>query len=427
METKGRLAVDLARRRVSAVVLVGLLAVALAAACAPTPAAQPTAVPKAAAPTAAPTAAPAPTTAAKAAPTAAPKPAAPEAKEVTFFDTISGANFVQWWQSYAVPKYKKEAGVDVKYTSIPSAEAMQRIKAWSPGQGDVDALLLATDKFAQFKNEGLLEDVKAISSLIPNMAKAEAPDSQTAAGVAVAGVGTPFFRFQYVLGVNTAEVKRPPSSFKELFDRRAEWKGKMSYVDPRSPISGAGRFFVAGFLHAFGADLRLTNGQENATWGPAWAKLAEFEKFAAPKHANSGGEHFAQFTQGEIVIGSQAFDFIEYTKKIGSLPPSVKTVFVQEGLPGGASYLAIPKGLSDTRRQAGARFINFAISDDVQTNMVTEMYEFPGTNIWDKLPKSTYDLMPTKEVYQKSRLPDPPLEAINHIVDVWASKVGYGG
>lgn len=352
--------------------------------------------------------------------------AASEARTVTFFDTGSGANFVQWWQAYAVPKYKQDAGIEVKYTSIPSAEVLQRIKAWSPGQGDVDVLLLQTDKVAQFVTEGFLENLQPLAALIPNMAKAEPPDNREAAGVAVEGRGTPFFRYQYVMGVNTAEVKRPPTGIKELFGRAAEWKGRISYIDPRSPISTSGRFVAAGFLRAFGCDFGLRGGQENATWGPAWEKLIEFEKFGFQKHANSGGEHFAQWTQGDIVIGFQAFDFIEYTKKIGSLPPAVKTIFMEEGLPGGASYLAIPKGLSDARRQAAARFINFAISDDVQTNMVIEMFEFPGTNIWDKLPKSAYQLMPTREVYQQRRQPDPPLAAIQHIADVWATKVGYG-
>jgi ABC-type uncharacterized transport system YnjBCD substrate-binding protein len=349
-----------------------------------------------------------------------------EAKSVTFFDTGSGANFVQWWQAYAVPKYTKENGVEVKYTSVPSAETLQRIKAWGAGQGDVDVLLLQTDKFAQFANEGVLETLQTLSSLIPNLAKSEPPDNREAAGVAVEGRGTPFFRYQYVMGVNTAEVKRPPAGIKELFSRAGEWKGRISYTDPRSPISTSGRFVASGFLRAFGCDFGLPGGQENATWGPAWEKLIEFERFGFPKHANSGGEHFAQFTQGDIVIGFQAFDFIHYTKKIGSLPASVSTVFMEEGLPGGASYLAIPKGLSEPRRLAAARFINFAISDEVQTNMVVEMFEFPGTNIWDKLPKSAYQLMPTREVYQKRRLPDPPLAAIQHIADVWATKLGYG-
>ena len=356
-----------------------------------------------------------------------PTAAAAEVEEVTYFDTQSGANFVQWWQISAIPKYEEETGIEVKYTSAPSAEVMQRLKAWTPGKGDVDVLLLATDKFAVFLKEDLLEDLSDLSSLIPNMAKAGLPDREKTAGILVEGKGTPFFRYQFVLAVDTAEVKNPPTSFEELFNRRAEWKGRISYVDPRSPISGSGRFYVAGFLHAFGSDFGLVDGKENDTWAPAWEKLAEFEKFNFQKHANSGGELFAQFTQGDIIIGSQAFDFIEYTKKIGSLPPTIKTIFMEEGLPGGASFLAIPKGLSEERRNAAARFINFAISDEVQIDMVTQMYEFPGTDVWDKFPASMEKLMPTKEVFEQIRLPDPPIEALNHIVDVWASKVGYGG
>ena len=347
------------------------------------------------------------------------------AQNITFYDTMSGANFVQWWQTSAVPACKSQTKADIRYTSAGSPEVLQRIKAAGPGGGDIDLLFLAPDKIAAFMAEGVLEDLGAHAALIPNLAKTEAPDKDRAAGVELKGVGTPFFRYTYALIYNGDQVTNPPKTWKELYDRRNEWKGRISYVDPRSTVSGAGRFFVAMFLRAFGANLDMMDGKEDATWEPAWQKLKEFEQANATKHPESGGAHVAQFATGEISIGFHALDFALYSKKLGTVPPSIKTVLLEDGVPGGAGYLSIPKNIPPERKEAAARFINCALSDDVQVGMVKEMFEFPGTAIWNKLPAEVYQIMPTQEVFNKSRAPDPSAAALKHISEVWAQKVGY--
>jgi len=346
------------------------------------------------------------------------------AQEVRFFDTMSGANFVQWWQTNAIAAYQKEAGTAVKYASTGSAEILQRIKAAEAGKGDIDLLFLAPDKIAGFLNEGVLEDLRRYGALMPNMAKTEPPDNRVAAGTELNGTGVPFFRYAYVLIYNADQVKNPPQSWKELYERRNEWKGRISYVDPRSPVSGSGRFFVASFLKALGSDWGFTGGKEDATWQPSWEKLAEFEKANFTKHATSGGAHVGQFATGEIWIGFHALDFVEYSKKLGTVPPQIKTVMLKEGVPGGAGYLAIPKNISEARKEAAAKFINFALSDKIQIDMVENMYEFPGTGVWDKLPESVYRVMPDKKTMQGTRLPDPPAQVLQYIPEVWAQKVG---
>jgi ABC-type uncharacterized transport system YnjBCD substrate-binding protein len=344
------------------------------------------------------------------------------AESITFYDTMSGANFVQWWQTYAVQACQAETKADIRYTSAGSSEVLQRMKA-AGANGDIDLLFLAPDKIAAFQSEGVLD--KLDPAAIPNLAKTEAPDNAQAAGVDIKGVGAPFFRYSYALLYNGDEVANPPKTWKELYDRRDEWKGRISYVDPRSTVSGAGRFFVAMFLHAFGSDLKLENGKEDASWGPAWEKLKTFETANATKHPESGGAHIAQFATGEIAVGFHALDFTLYSKKLGTIPPAINAVLLEDGVPGGAGYLAIPKNIPADRKQAAARFINCALSDEVQTAMVKDMYEFPGTGIWDKLPADIYQTIPTKDAFQKSRGADASADALKHISDVWAEKVGY--
>jgi putative spermidine/putrescine transport system substrate-binding protein len=347
-----------------------------------------------------------------------------KADDLTFYDTMSGANFVQWWQTYAVPACQEETHATVSYSSGGSPEVLQRLKAAGSGRGDIDLLFLAPDKIVQFKNAGVLEDLRKYAALMPNLAKGAPPDNTKAAGVELDGTGAPFFRYVYALIYNSDRVANPPHTWKELYERRNEWKGRISYVDPRSTVSGAGRFFVAMFLRAFGSDLALTNGAEDASWAPAWQTLAEFEKANATKHAESGGAHVAQFATGEIWIGFHALDFTLYSQKLGTVPPSIKTVLMEDGVPGGAGYLAIPSNIPDASKQAAARFINCALSDKVQVQMVKDMYEFPGTDAWDKVPQEVFATMPTEATFRKARAPDPSAAALTHISEVWASKVG---
>lgn len=343
------------------------------------------------------------------------------AQGITFYDTMSAANFVQWWQTQAVPACKAQAGGDVRYASAGSPEILQRVKAAGASNGDVDLLFLAPDKIAGFLGEGVLEDLTQYASLIPNLARTEGPDNKTAAGVDLKGTGAPFFRYTYALIYNSEFVKNPPKTWKELYERRDEWKGKISYVDPRSTVSGAGRFFTAMFLRAFGANVDTVD----ASWDGAWQKLKEFEAANAKKHAESGGAHAAQLATGEIVIGFHALDFAMYSRKLGTVPPSIRTVLMEDGVPAGAGYLAIAKNIPTERKQAAARFINCALSDEIQSGMVRDMFQFPATGIWEKLPDEVRQLMPGREAFFKSRAPDPSAAALKQISDVWASKVGY--
>ena len=103
----------------------------------------------------------------------------------------------------------------------------------------------------------MLEDLTAFYSEIPNSKATEAPDNVEAAGTELNGTALPWARYQYAFAYNSNELPNPPRSFKELYERRNELKGKFTYVDPREANVPTGRFFVAGFLRAFGSDLKI--------------------------------------------------------------------------------------------------------------------------------------------------------------------------
>jgi len=348
----------------------------------------------------------------------------PSAQPVRFFDPYSGANFVQWWQTVGVPACATPAGAEVRHATTNAVALFQRLKTAQPGNGDVDLIFLPPERIVQFQRDGLLEDLRRYSADMPNLARTEGPDNEMAAGVPLNGVAATFHRFGYAITYNAKAVPNPPRSFKELYERRNEWKGKISYVDPRDPNSPAGRYFVAAFLKAFGADLRIVDGRETPSWQPAWERLADFEKANFPKHPTTTGPLVTLYGSGEVVIGSTPVDYIAYSQKIGVVPDYVKIVLPQEGSPGGAGYLAIPKSAPDGQKVKAARFINCALSEEVQVGMTSQMYEYPGTNVWAKLPATVYERMPDEQTMKSTRFL-PSDEALNYISKMWQEKVGY--
>ena len=251
------------------------------------------------------------------------------AAPVQFYDAASGANFVRWWETTGIPKCSAEAGAHVSYATSDAISLYERLMGSKGGIGDVDLVNLDNDRLAQFEQAGLLEDLRKYSNLIPNLSKTQPPDNETAAGVSLNGVGAVFMRFGYGITYNSHVVPNPPKSFRELYARRNEWNGKISYVDPRSPNSPAGREFVAGFLRAFGADLKLHDGKESASWAKAWSRLAEFERATFPKHPETVGPLMTLYASGDVVIGSTPVDYIAYRSNSASCRIISKLCFRQ--------------------------------------------------------------------------------------------------
>ena len=347
-----------------------------------------------------------------------------QAQSLRFYDTFSGANFQKWWQTVGIPACAGTTGGHVDYATPDVVGLLQRLKATANGGGDIDLLLLTSENIAQFGNAGLLEDLRKLSDKIPNMSRAEPPDSQTAAGYDLQGQGVPFARFQYGFAYNSNEIPSPPRSFKELYERRDEWKGKITYVDPRVPQVPTGRYFVAGFLRAFGSDLGMTGGTEDATWQNGWDKLKQFEKVGYAAHPLSSAPLFQLFSAGEIEISFVAVDYIAYARQIGVAPDYIKTIIPSDGSPGGAADFAIPRSASPEQKAKAASFINCALSNDVQVKMTSDTFEYPGTNVWSEIPARVFENVPDEKSFKTGRLLIND-EISGYIQKVWARKVDY--
>ena len=128
----------------------------------------------------------------------------------------------------------------------------------------------------------------------------------------------------------------------------------------------------------------------------------------------------AQFATGEIVIG-----FIPTTsrsiRKLGTLPPSIKTVLMEDGVPAG-ELPGDPEEHSGRAQAVAARFINCAVGRG-QTGMVKEMFEFPGTRCGTSTGRVTSRCR--RWIFFKSRTRSVGRRTPS-ITEVWAGRSATG-
>ncbi len=263
-------------------------------------------------------------------------------KEIVFMDSQSGANFQQWFQTIALPAAEEFLGVKIKYVVGNDAEIIERMKAWKPSQGDIAVLfpksLALLVKTKQVSLETLTTDK------IPNMAKIDPALQESTEGINVAGKGAAYWFSTYALIYNSNFVKNPPKSWKEFYERRAEFKGHIGYVRPDAKSSAGWRQPFA-FLNAF-VDFSKKFDPQAQDFQDAWAKLKDFYTYAQLPLAAEPTNMFENFNAGDTWITLYAMDYSLWSARQGTMPPTTKAMFLEEGIDaGGQAYMAVPANI----------------------------------------------------------------------------------
>ncbi len=338
-----------------------------------------------------------------------PTPPPPPPTEITMFDTNSGANFQWYWQNVVIPDIQADLGIKVNYVVGKSSEVIQRMKAWKPGQGDIHLLFVKPGHIADMVLEGIPLEVlwPDKKDVIPNLAKCPEDYLKIAQGVDIGGKGALYWRSQYALIYNTEYIKDPPTSWKEFYERRAEWKGHIGLVRPDSK-SGSGRRQPYTFLYAFLDDkieMPLDELMKTPEWKDAWAKLKDFYTYAKLPLAAEPTNMFEDFNAGDTWITVYAMDFSLWSARQGTMPPTIKATFLKEGIPAGSDgYLAVPANIPEEYKPVVYKVINYLLSDYQQIKLVTTMWQYPGTDIWDKIPAIVWENIPRWEDVEKARV-----------------------
>ncbi|MCR4406912.1 MAG: extracellular solute-binding protein [Anaerolineae bacterium] len=345
--------------------------------------------------------------------TATPTPKVELPTEITLVDTNSGANFQWYWQNQVVPAIEEQLGIKVNYVVSKEAELLERMKAWEPGKGDAHLLFVKPETIPNALSAGIeLETLYPDQvAAIPNIEKCPKSYLETVLGIPIEGKGALYWRSQYALIYNSEYIKNPPTSWKEFYERRAEWKGHIGLVRPDAK-SGASYRIPYSFLNAFvkmtdenGKAIPLEELQKTPEWQDAWAKLVDFYSYAKLPIPAEPPNMFEDFNAGDTWISFYAMDYALWSRHQGTMPPTIKAGFLEEGMAAGSDgYLIVPAGIPEEYKPVVYKVINFLLSDDQQIRLITTMWQYTGTDIWDKIPGVVWDTIPPWDKMEPARL-----------------------
>ena len=339
-------------------------------------------------------------------PLATPGPAQAGAPtELVMADSQSGANFQAYWQKYVIPAVKQSLGVNLKYLVSSDPEQIQKAKAWKPGQGDVH--LLFAKSIATWVTSGVpLETITTAN--VPNLAKIDPRYLKSDEGVDLQGKGALYWRTSYALIYNSQYIKNPPKSWKEFYDRRAEFKGHIGLIRPDAKSSAAWRQRLT-FLHAFLKEkmaMPMAQLEKDPAFQDAWNKLKDFTTYAKLPLPAEPPNLFEDFNSGETWLALYAQDYSLWSARQGTMPPTIKAVYPEEGADEiGTGYLAVPANIPPEYKEVALKVVNYLLSDDQQIRLFTTMWQYPATEIADQAPPIVWEMVPKLDALTKSAIP----------------------
>jgi putative spermidine/putrescine transport system substrate-binding protein len=244
---------------------------------------------------------------------------------------------------------------------------------------------------------------------VPNLAKNDPVELKSQAGVDLQNSAAVFWRTSYAIIYNSAKISKPPQSWKEWYDRRAEFKGHIGLIRPDAKSSSAWRQRLM-FLHAFLGDkmaLPIDQLSADPAFKDAWAKLIDFTDYAKKPLASEPVNLFEDFNAGDAWISLYAQDFSMWSARQGTMPPTIKAVYPTEGADIiDTGYMAVPANIPDEYKVAAFKVLNYLLSDDSQMRLVTTMFQYPGTNLDPNLvPAIVWENIPKMDVLKKTAMP----------------------
>jgi len=116
---------------------------------------------------------------------------------------------------------------------------------------------------------------------------------------------------------------------------------------------------------------------------------------------------FENFNASDTWITLYAMDYSLWSARQGTMPPTTKAMFLEEGVDtGGQSYLVVPSNIPEADKQAAYKVINYLLSDDQQIRMVSTMWQYNSTIIdKNKIPNIVWEQIPQAETAKKASIP----------------------
>jgi putative spermidine/putrescine transport system substrate-binding protein len=346
-------------------------------------------------------------------------PNARAAGTLSIVDTVSGANFQAYWNTYLIPKIRAATGVEIKYTVGSGPTLQLQMQTWRQDNPGFSLLFIKDLDLANMVTAGLKFDPlhPEREREIPNQKLVAPGYDEEDNGVVLHGAGLMMWRSQFGLITNSAFVKSPPKTWGEFFDRREEFKGHIGMVRPDAG-SGGGRAFIYAFLAANGVDFKKPYAEleASAAWKSAWNKFKEFSRCFAQPVAPEPPVMFHQFQTEQVWLTSYAQDYSLWSADQGQLPPGTRSTPLDVNIIGASnSYLSVPAVDTAEQKADAYKVINLLLSDEEQLHMLTTMYEYPSTSAWEKAPAAIWDKIARVDIAQARGLNMTNLDAITFI------------
>jgi len=345
------------------------------------------------------------------------EPGADLPDEIVFMDDQSGANFQQWFQTLALPAAEEVLGFKIKYVVGKDAETFERMKAWKEGEGDFAVLFPKSTP--QLLSENIpLETLTP--EKVPNMVKIDPVLQVSSGGVPINDKAVAYWYSTYALIYNSQFIEQPPASWHEFYDRREEFKGKIGIVRPDAKSSSSWRQPYV-FMNAF-YDFSKPFDPEDPAFQEVWAKLKDFYTYATLPLASEPVNMFENFNAEDTWISLYAMDYSLWSARMGTMPPTTKAAFLEEGVDtGGQEYFVVPANIPEADKQAAYQLINYLLSDDQQIRLVSTMWQYESTMIENEVPAIVWEQIPTPEEAHAAQIPP---ENVNADAIEWVKEHG---
>jgi putative spermidine/putrescine transport system substrate-binding protein len=325
-----------------------------------------------------------------AAPASTDKPAAAaKPGEFTFYFTGS-QNVKDLWDAL-IPMFEK-ANPDVKVKPVyvpsgtgaqPTYDRIMAAKQAGKGSGDIDLYEDGISYVTRGKKDDLWETLS--TDKIPNLSKVDQKLMKDNSNLAV-----PYRSSAVILAYNSDKVKNPPKTLDELYDWIRKNPERFAYNDPAT--GGAGSSFVQTAIYKFLPDdaIHSSDPAIEKQWDQGFALLKDLGKYVYGKgiYPKKNQGTLDLLASGEVdMIPAWSDQTLDQLAK-GQLPKSTKMTQMNPGFNGGPTYLMVPK--LSTNKDAVAKFLNFVLTPEAQSVIVTKMSGFPGIQLTN-MPQDVQD------------------------------------
>lgn len=308
------------------------------------------------------------------------------ARAETVLTVASGGseNMVEYVTDYLGPLFEKQnPGVKVTVVGTGPGDAgsqkiLEKLEAQAKAgtaAWDTDVVVTSQTKTAEMVTANLLAKYRAD---IATGALVTRDTATMALGTNVDGYVMPMFHSQTALAYNPDLVKNPPRSFDALRDWVKANPKAFGYNGIKNGMSGVA--FTVGWMYAYaGHTEQLMNGPYDPTLKAGWDRaLADLKAFNANVTLTPGNAGtLDMLNRGEIAMGPVWVDMFYSWQADGRIPPTLKLVLPEPGMPGQPYYYAIPAKAKNL--ELAKKFIELATSPKVQAEGIVNRFNwYPG-------------------------------------------------